>query len=104
MKKRYLRKCLLVFLLAHHFVALSQWFLPVCKNFGVEDYTEDAEFHCAVSGNDGTMYFGSNYGVFVYRGEKRLLYKSWDIMRLPGPDIIRSLYLDSVTKRLYVGG
>lgn len=60
----------------------SQWFLPVCKNFGVEDYTEDAEFHCATSDNKGTIYFGSNYGVFVYRGEKKSTGKSWDIMRL----------------------
>jgi serine phosphatase RsbU (regulator of sigma subunit) len=104
MKKEYLRKVLLVFLLTRNVVAFSQWFFPVCKNFGIEDYTEDAEFQCAVSDNDGTMYFGSNYGVFVYRGEKRSINKSWDIMRLPAPDIIRSLYLDSVTKRLFAGG
>jgi len=82
----------------------GQSFLPICRNFGPEDYGEDAEFRCAAADNKGTLYFGTNYGILLYKGEKRVTGKNWSFMLLPKPDVVLSLYMDTAAQRLYVGG
>ncbi len=103
MAKKTLRVFLLLLLLLD-LGGKAQSFLPVCRNFGPEDYGEDAEFRCATTDHKGTLYFGTNYGIFIYKGEKRSLDKNWKILALPEPDVIYSLYMDTADKRLYVGG
>ncbi|MBC7864893.1 MAG: hypothetical protein IAF38_18100 [Bacteroidia bacterium] len=98
-----MRSCLLFLFAIGNFCLFSQSFLPVCKNFSTEDYGDDAEFRCAVSDNKGTTYFGTNYGVLIYKGEKKTIGKNWGVMILPEPDVILSLYLDTTTNRLYAG-
>jgi len=100
------KACLYLFLLSAfcETASFAQNFLPVCRNFGPEDYSEDAEFRCAASDNKGTLYFGTNYGIMVYKGEKRSSGKNWRFLLLPQPDVISSLYMDTLDKRLYVGG
>ncbi len=101
------KKCpllyIVLFLLLSKADLFAQSFLPVCKNFNSSDYTENVEFCSAVSDNKGTNYFGTNYGVLIYRGEKKLSEKNWEIMLLPEPDVVLSLYLDTITNRLYAG-
>ncbi|MDP2387994.1 MAG: SpoIIE family protein phosphatase [Bacteroidota bacterium] len=82
----------------------SQGLQPLCQNYNTIDYIEDLEFHCATSDNKGTIYFGTNFGVLVYKGERKAQAKGWDFLLLPEADIIYSLYLDTLTNRLYVGG
>src|SRR5689334_7767086 len=103
MRKHFLVFSFLFFFLLSKTPLVSQSFFPVCKNFGVEDYTDDVEFRCAVSDNKGTIYFGTNYGVLIYKGEKKSTGKNWENMLLPEPDVILSLYLDTAVSRLYVG-
>ena len=95
--------CLLFFFLVCKTNLFPQSFLPVSKNFSIEDYTDDAEFRCAASDNKGTIYFGTNYGILIYKGEKRSNGKNWEVLLLPDPDVVLSLYMDTASNRLYAG-
>ncbi|HEY1038149.1 MAG TPA: hypothetical protein VGF30_02015, partial [Bacteroidia bacterium] len=98
-------KVIFVFIFLLGFVyGHAQNLQPVCQNFNTTDYIEDQEFHCGVADNRGTVYFGTNFGVLVYKGERKAKAKGWDFLLLPDADIIYSLYLDTVQNRLYVGG
>jgi serine phosphatase RsbU (regulator of sigma subunit) len=92
-----------VFLLQAELIR-SQGLQPVCQNYNTIDYIEDLEFHSAVEDNRGTIYFATNFGVLIYKGERKSQAKGWDFLLLPEPDIIYSLYFDSRNNRLYVGG
>jgi serine phosphatase RsbU (regulator of sigma subunit) len=82
----------------------AQGLQPVCQNYSTIDYIEDQEFHSAVADNKGTIYFATNFGVLIYKGERKSQAKGWDFLLLPDPEIIYSLYLDTAGNRLYIGG
>jgi len=70
---------------------------PKVIHFTRQDYKTDSKFWCMTESKDnGTLYFGNQYGVNVYNGE------SWSLVRLPNGSAIRSL-LCSKDGTIYVG-
>lgn len=91
------------FVFAFKQIIHAQSLSVMSKNFNSADYSENAEFRCAVDDENGTTYFGTNYGVLVYKGEKKSGKKNWEYILLPEADIINALYFDKSNSRLYVG-
>lgn len=65
-------------------------FIPAITNYTVKDYEGGHQNWACAQGDDGVMYFGNNNGLLVYDGF------SWELHRVPGGYIVRSVLLMAI--------
>ncbi|MGM0378015.1 MAG: triple tyrosine motif-containing protein, partial [Bacteroidota bacterium] len=70
---------------------------PPVHHFTHIDYNSDSQFWTACQDSNGVMYFGNNYGVLRFDGER------WDEAYLPNNSSVRSLFRAS-DGTIYAGG
>ncbi len=71
---------------------------PLLTNFAIKDYKADPQNWCATRDGRGLLYVGNSRGLLEYDG------RSWRRYTLPRGSTVRSVYYDSSSQRLYVGG
>jgi len=72
--------------------------LPQVINFSTISYKAGAQTWDIKQDKWGRMYFANNEGLLVFDGN------FWRLFSLPNKTILRSIAIDSVTNRIYVGG
>lgn len=72
--------------------------LPQVVNFTTNNYKAGAQTWDIKQDKWGRMYFANNEGLLTFDGN------FWRIFALPNKSILRSIAIDSVTNRIYVGG
>ncbi|WP_051536103.1 hypothetical protein [Marinilabilia salmonicolor] len=70
---------------------------PPVTHYSHDDFNSDAQFWDACQDTLGVMYFGNNYGVLRFDGER------WDKISLPNNSAVRSLHC-SENGVIYAGG
>ncbi|MDK2841610.1 MAG: hypothetical protein PWQ17_1115 [Anaerophaga sp.] len=70
---------------------------PPVYHFSHTDYNSDSQFWAACQDSSGVMYFGNNYGVLRFDGER------WDKTTMPNNSSVRSLYC-ATNGTVYAGG
>jgi len=71
---------------------------PYITHFSKKSYSGGIENWDAGTTLDGYIYFANNEGMLEYNGY------NWKIYKLPNKTIVRSIAIDHLTKRIYVGG
>jgi len=71
---------------------------PYITNHTKTSYNGGIENWDAVATQDGNVYVANNEGLLHYNGTK------WSMHKLPNKTIVRSVALDTLTDRIYVGG
>lgn len=80
-------------------VAQSLWAsYPLVRNFMKSDYEAGTQNWAIAQDALGRMYFANNYGLLCFDGH------NWDVSRLNNHTTVRSLHIDSLNGRVYVGG
>ncbi|MDZ7868852.1 MAG: ATP-binding protein [Rheinheimera sp.] len=72
--------------------------LPEIRTFSADDYQAHGQNWAFVQDKAGLLYFGNTEGVLQFDGLR------WQLIVLPNKSIVRSLALDAVSGRIYVGG
>jgi hypothetical protein len=86
---------LIVFLLSPFAVFPQQLHLPL-RNYTVKDFGVEGQNWSILQDKRGVMYFGNNYGVFEYDGNK------WDLISKHNGVYFMGLAMDHAG-RIYVG-
>lgn len=71
---------------------------PYITNHSKASYKGGIENWDALTTADGYVYFGNNEGLLNFNGTE------WTLHRLPNKTIVRSVALDTINNRIYVGG
>ncbi len=69
--------------------------IPFITNFSPRDYKAESQNWCFVQNQQGIIYVGNNMGVLEYDGV------NWNLISTP--TVVRSLAIEPVTGRIYVG-
>lgn len=70
---------------------------PPVYHFSHTDYNSDSQFWTACQDSIGVMYFGNNYGILRFDGER------WDKTTMPNNSSVRSLFC-AANGTIYAGG
>ncbi|MCD8395155.1 MAG: LuxR C-terminal-related transcriptional regulator [Bacteroidales bacterium] len=71
---------------------------PLVRNFSRHDYGGGTQNWAVAQDHLGRMYFGNQHGLLRYDS------KSWQLLHLGNYSTVRSDMVDSIAKRIYVGG
>jgi len=91
-----MKKVLLFLFLILPFDFFGQEFTPIVTQFTKKDYNASNQNWSVGQGKDGAMYFGNKDGLLQFDGSL------WNIYKIPGKKIVRSLFVDKDNK-IYVG-
>lgn len=94
------KKCILLLLSAYVTWAVSAAPVPFFRNFSPADYQATSQNWALAQDGRGFIYVGNNAGLLRFNGS------SWELFHPFGEEkeaIIRSLYADPDTDRLYIG-
>lgn len=76
----------------------SQEFLPIVSQYNRNDYSASNQNWAVEQASDRKMYFGNNRGLLQFDGS------TWEIFRMPGNKLVRSIYISpGQSKKIYVG-
>lgn len=79
------------------FIGKAQSFLPIVTQYSKKDYKAGNQNWSVSQDADRVMYFGNNEGVMSFDGW------NFDLVRLPGNQVVRAVYAGSKNK-VYAGG
>ncbi|MDD2797949.1 MAG: triple tyrosine motif-containing protein [Bacteroidales bacterium] len=71
-------------------------FTPIVTNFTKKDFAAANQNWSVAQDSHGLVYFGNNMGMLRFDGNK------WELFRIPGNRIVRSIYISS-DDRIYIG-
>ena len=71
---------------------------PYINNYKKSTYGGGTENWDIAASEDGQVYIANNEGLLVFSAGR------WSLFRLPGHTVVRSVELDTITGRVYVGG
>ena len=94
------KKCILLLLSAYVAWVVSAAPVPFFRNFSPADYQATSQNWALAQDGRGFIYVGNNAGLLRFNGS------SWELFHPFGEEkeaIIRSLYADPDTDRLYIG-
>lgn len=85
---------LVIFFFAYFQVIAQQ---PILRNFSLAESKSGTQNWCVDQLPDGRMLFANNNGLLCYDGS------TWSLARVPNHSIVRSVFYDDNTHRIYVG-
>ncbi|MFY8109389.1 MAG: LuxR C-terminal-related transcriptional regulator [Bacteroidia bacterium] len=71
---------------------------PMVKNFPKQIYNGGTQTWDICEGDNGLIFFANNDGLLLFDG------KSFSKFPLPGKTILRSIYFDKISRRIFAGG